>query len=173
MSDQHVQDLQTGSAPNFEARFWAFQVGAWLSLLCLVIAGLSGIFGRGLLSGARAQAPRGDAIEYERYVRYKTPTNYRLHIVPSAGASGDVADVRINIGAELLERLKLKIAESMPTPRAVEPSAQGVVLVYDTDPALQPFTIELALEPRLIGSVEGGIGIAGTSPMVVHQFVYP
>jgi hypothetical protein len=173
VADQHVRDLQTGSAPGFEARFWVFQMAAWLSLLCLVIAGLSGIFGRGLVSGARVQAPRGDAIEYERYVRCKTPTNYRLHIVPSAGASGDVADVRINIGPELLKHLKLKIAESTPTPRAVEPSPQGVVLVYETDPAMQPFTVELALEPRVIGSVAGTIGIAGTSPMVIHQFVYP
>jgi hypothetical protein len=159
--------IETRSNTEFEARFWHFQIGSWIVITLLVGIGLAGGFGRGPLSNAVATTANG-RLEYERLLRYKTPSSYRLTLTPAAGG-GD--QVRVMIDAALLA--KLKVSQIVPTPQFTEPRADGVVLVYPAASLREAFSVELSLEPKSIGGLRGSIGVLGGDPAEIHQFVLP
>jgi hypothetical protein len=167
-------ELNTGTDLVFENRFWKFQTSAWILLACLIVAGLLGLFGRGVFSSSNIQT-RGGRIEFERMVRYKTPSSYQLDLI-AVGAAPDAAasrDVRVLIGADLLAKLRFKIAESVPPPSSVEPHGEGIVLVYTPGIGSENFKVDLAFEPKTIGPVVGNLGVSGSAPIEIRQFVLP
>jgi len=161
--------IQTGNNEAFENRFWRFQRFAWAVLTLFVAAGLAGAFGRGPLSAGSATTSNQSRVEYERLLRFKTPTSYRLTLKPDATTGAD--EMRVRVDAALLS--KLKLSQMVPAPKSAEAHAGGIVLVYPVGPVREPFGVELTLEPKSVGRVRGRLGIAGSDPVGIHHFVFP
>ncbi len=173
MSNTREEDgIDTGSNLAFESRFWTFQRAAWIFLVMLVVVGLSGGFGRGFFSAASLPLADGGDVEFEKFIRFKTPTSYTLTVKRSVD-SGAPESVSVHVSAALLAKLNLKIVESTPTPQSVEGIADGVVLVFKPGAGAEALQIKLTLEPKAIGSVHGTLGVSGSAPLQIHQFVYP
>lgn len=171
--NRDADGIDTGSDMAFEARFWIFQSAAWALLACLIAIGLIGGFGRGYFSFDKRPLSGGGELEFEKRIRYKTPTSYRLIVVRPPPGADAAADVRINLDSGLLQKLDLKLADGTPTPASVEAYGQGVVLVFKPSPGAESLQIKLALEPRAVGIVQGSIGVSGSAPLEIRQFIYP
>jgi hypothetical protein len=175
MEERQLADdgIDTGSNLAFEARFWTFQRLSWGLLACLVAAGLAGGFGRGFLSAATLPFSNGGDIEFEKLIRFKTPTSYMLNVRRTASGPTAVEEVRVNVGSGLLEKLNLKIGESTPAVASVEGYPGGMVLVFKPAAGAEAFQIKLTFEPKAIGSLRGQLGLSGSAPLEIEQFVYP
>jgi hypothetical protein len=110
-----------GFDERFEDRWWRTEVAAWMVMAVIVAAGVIGVLGRGPL--ARTTANAGPlSVEYERVVRYQTPTRITVSIADGR------PDLRIFISRSLLERVQLQSVQPLPT--GSEPRSDGAVLLF-------------------------------------------
>ena len=165
--------IDTGSNMAFESRFWTFQRISWGVLALFVAVGLAGGFGRGFFSTAKLPFSSGGDVEFEKLIRFKTPTSYILNVHRVSNGSTAVDEVRVNVSAGLLEKLNLKIAESTPTVSSVEAYPGGVIPAFKPGTSAETLQIKLTFEPKAIGSLHGELGLSGNAPVAISQFVYP
>jgi protein-L-isoaspartate(D-aspartate) O-methyltransferase len=146
----------------FEDRWWRVEKIAWMLMTALLVAGGCGLFGRGAL--AKSHATGSDvAVEYERVVRYQTPTRISLRVPP------DDRGTRVFVGRSLLDRLQVQ--SSMPPPLGSEVRPDGAVLLFPTQPT--GGVITLTAEPGSIGICQQSLGLDGRPPISFRQLILP
>jgi hypothetical protein len=157
-------DLDSHFDETFQQRWWRAERIAWGALVVILLAGLSGAFGRGSLSKATA---RGGAltIEYERLARYKTPTPFTV----DAAAPGD--EVVLFVGQALLSTAKL--SDVVPTPTEMRAGGDGVRLVFRKQQGATSVRAQMTFEPQRAGVVKGRVGLDGGEQLEVRQLIFP
>ena len=91
--------VRFGFDTQFEDQWWRVEKRAWIAMLLIVGAGALGAFGRGPLTKAHADgAPIN--VEYERVVRYQTPTRIAVHVPP------DPHGTRLFVSRSLIDRIR-------------------------------------------------------------------
>jgi hypothetical protein len=146
----------------FENRWWRVETSAWLLMVALLIAGALGVFGRGVLALSHASGP-DVAIEYERVVRYQTPTRISVRVPP------DDRGTRVFVGRSLLDRLQVQ--SLMPPALGSEVRPEGVVFLFPAQTT--GGVITFTAEPGAIGVCQQWLGLDGHSPVGFRQFILP
>ena len=161
-----VESLQISQDLEFERRQWRAQHVGWVVILLLLVAGLLGVFGGGLLSGAEATSG-SLTLEYERLVRQRAQT--ALHLRLTSGPSNGIVSVWID--QPFLESVDVERI----TPQPVEMAAGAGRIVYHIaleDPS-QPAEITVTYQPVGPGLRRIALGVVDGADLGVAQFVYP
>lgn len=152
----------------FHRRLWVVQRIGWAFAVLLIALGLGGLFGDGPLSSVR----RGDAalsIEYERFLRRESSTEFRIDAQPSAEN-----EVRIGLKSDYIHALRIE--SIVPYPERTEAVEGDVVFVFRVTPQTRSARITINATPLHLGSLQGTVRIAGRAdaPSIpVNQFVWP
>ena len=162
-------EIDVGMHERFEQRWWQVEKIGWGVMLLLVLAGLSGVFGRGPLSRATAEASDGSAkVEYERFARNHTPASLAVTL---RGAALQPPRATVWLSRELTASMPVSRVE--PQPVSAAPHADGTTWTFDVPAATDSATVRFVVEPaspwRKRGQLRAGTGAAVELPI----FVYP
>lgn len=166
-------ELDVGMSERFEERWWKVERIGWGVMLLFVLAGLSGVFGRGPLSRATAEAPDGSMrVEYERFARNHTPG---MLAVTLRGAALVPPRATVWLSRELTDALP--VSRVVPQPVSTTPRADGTLYTFDVPAATDSATVHFAVEPatpwRKRGQVRAGDGATAGAAVTLPVFVYP
>lgn len=162
---KRIGDLDIGQDLEFQKRSWAVQRAGWVVMTLLIIAGLLGVFGRGIAADATAgEENSGLRVEYERFARAQSPTTLVMRL--GAGANS----VRLN--REYLEAVQIESVS--PPPETVEAAPGDDIYVFSraADGAGEPFTVTFYLQPKGAAVISGRAS-ANNVTREFRQFVYP
>ena len=165
---KRVGSIEIDQDLEFQKRSWAFQRVSWTAMLLIAVAALLGAFGNGPLASAHSGDDASIAIDYERFVRLNSPEEVTITF-GSAVATGK--QVSIWVDREWLSRHDVKGIVPEPSESTVTPYA--VIYTFNVDSQGQMSKIELDLEPRSIGRIEGKAGLVGGKTVQFNQFSYP
>lgn len=143
---------------------WRIQRVGWILIALFVVAAAAGVFGNGPLSHASADSPQG-RIEYERFVRYGSPSE--IVITPTSGAARGIR--RIDISSDYLEAFR--IASITPEPANVQ--IVGERLVYEFTSVGAGASISFHVDPQRLWRHRAVVRIDGGAPLEVRQLTYP
>jgi len=164
-----LDDLHLGQDLRFERRWWVVQRVAWVTMALFVTAGVLGLFGKGVLSQARAaQAGNALSVEYEHFGRYGAESEFKLQIEP-AGIRGGVA--RVLLAGGLLECMKIR--SITPRTESVEVRPDGALMVFQAPDTSNPIRVSVTMMPKHIGQCTGILSLEGEPALDVSQLVYP
>lgn len=168
---QRVGDLEIDQDLDFQRRSWAVQRVGWLVMAAVIAAGLSGLFGPGLLNrasvvGAGGESPR---LEYSRFWRSQSVMTLRVELPPAAGDANGT--VRVWLNRRYLEALRVHAVT--PPPERVEAGPDRLTYVFAVPAAARPTAVTFDVEPRGFGALDGRLGV-GVGPAVEFtQFIHP
>jgi hypothetical protein len=158
--------IEVGSDIGFERRWRRIQWVVWTLMILLVIAGLSGAFGRGPLSMATVSSLHNTMlVRYERIARLRTPARIDVVIRQDPGAG----DLRVVISTSLMKSLRPE--QTLPSPLSMQTGVDGTTMTFAH--AQVPFRLRFSQEPASIGITRGTISIADDEGVAIHQWVNP
>jgi hypothetical protein len=161
-----VNDLNVGADEQFERRWRAVQKIVIVLLIAFVLAGASGLFGRGPLSKTTSRGSDGINVQYERFARSKTPAQVVL-IVPDRAVHGPT--LHVLLPAKLVE--SFKIEQTSPQPVRVTPQTAGLLLEFQHAPQ-QDLLVRMAQEPQKAARLADDL-VVEEQHIPFHQIVYP
>jgi hypothetical protein len=166
---QRVEDLEVHQDLPFEERNWRIQRLGWSAMGLFVLAGLTGVFGRGPLSSAAVTSPGALLrVEYERLARHGAPSEFRLTVAPAA--VGD-RTVRLVVSRSFLQGQHVEGVQ--PPPDSTLVSGDTVMFTFRATPG-RPVQILFRLTPDEYFMRRAQVGLAGTPERVEFgQFVFP
>ena len=170
-AQEHVGDLEVNEDIGFERRLWAIQRIGWVVMALVVVAAILGLLGPGLLStGAKASNENADLSveEYERFVRYMSPTDLRMQLHPGASTEGEA---RISLDRKYMEGFQVQ--QVTPHPQRVEAGPDAYTYVFAVGQLNQPTAVTFNLQPQKVGLLQGQARLEGEEPVSFTQFVYP
>lgn len=138
-------ELAVGEDLDFQHRWWRFERVVWILFTIILALDLLGVFGRGPLAHGKMSTNDGAMnIEYERIVRFKTPSIITLHFGPAA-----VRDGKIQLW------VSQTIVKGLGNQRIVpQPASSSIVqdgILYTWTASERPDSAEFALEPSTVG----------------------
>ena len=149
---------------DFQRLEWRIQRIGWIVMLLIVVAALTGAFGKGPLAHTRATASDGSfTIEYDRLVRHSSATTLTFNI---ARPPHDT----IGIWFESQYINGIDVEDIIPSPIRTA-SGDGTITYYFEARAGATITIEY--EPDDVGRRRTRAGIENGASMHVRQFVFP
>jgi len=161
--------LEVDDDDRFQRREWRIQRVSWLVLGLVLLAALLGAFGGGPLAHATAGASGIPAVlDYDRFLRFASPTELRLILDPSAIRPDGVAHVWLP--HRYLDRVDVR--RVTPEPQRVTGGASGVMYEFLLTPG-QAGVISMVVQPERAGMLAGQIVLADRRGLTFRQFVYP
>jgi len=161
--------IQVGFSENFEDAWWRIQRIGRVVMFLFVLAGIGGLFGRGLFSKTTATQPGSHLqITYEWVARYQTPSIIEVVVDKKAIQNGFV---RLRINGDILDKLRLQ--KISPQPWLTELLPADNTLIFRANPAQDSAKIRLAIQPGRIGKVHVSIGLDGLPAVEFDQFIWP
>jgi anti-sigma factor RsiW len=166
---QRIKDLEIAEDFDYQKRSWIVQRVGWAVMGLLTLAGLLGVFGPGLLGEAKAGKPSDRLwIEYERFERFQSPGQLRVHLQPGSEQAGQV---RIRLNRDYLEQVQIQ--QVTPQPIRVEAKRDHLVYVFQTAKIDRTTAVTFYFQPQQIGSVSGSVGLETGQALSFSQFIYP
>jgi hypothetical protein len=157
------------SDPDFEDRWWHIQKGAWGVMVLLVLAGLTGIFGRGPLSKATVNTPGVPLhVQYERFPRLKTPASLEVNFAKQTLTS---SQAHVLLKGDMMN--KLRIQQVMPMPASTQPLPDGAIFTFNLPPTANSAKVVFVQQASSAGFTSGEVALLGTPPIRLKQFIYP
>ena len=147
-----------------ERREWRVQRIAWVLLYLLLGAIALGLFGHGPLSKAVIGPDDAPVLEYERFMRHRSPDTLHVTALPSNGKAIVAFD------RQYLQRITIEQVE--PQPERVVAGADDTRFIFNAASA-QAVDIQFDIRPDRVGSAEGWIAVNGGERRHFSQFVYP
>ena len=153
---------------RFQRRQWRVERIGWATMTVIIVAALAGFFGDGPLSRVTSMTSDGAIrVRYERFVRFSAPTTLEIHVAPSASGR----PIHLRVSANYLSDM---------TPRSIAPHVsatsladQDYVFSFNHLPSTVESKVELQLEPKAIGLVEGWVAVNDGTRLFIKQFIYP
>src|SRR4051812_24094257 len=102
-----TEGIEIGFDEAFERKWLRFEHIVWVLMIATLMVGLAGGFGRGPAVRGQASGAPID-VEYERVVRYQTPTEITIKSTSEHGID------RLFLGRDLVDRLKLQTVTPQP-----------------------------------------------------------
>ena len=157
-----VGDIDVPQDLPYERRSYHVRLVFAVIFALVLVAGLLGLLGR---SGPLSETTRsaGDVtVEYERFLRLKTPTPLRIAL------GGGEGQTNIAVSRGLLEDFRIQSSSVEPEDTTVLPDR--VVYTFDQQP---PTAVTFVLEPQEIGRHRGTIYGPANTPVDISQWVWP
>ena len=163
-------DLEIEQDISFQQKTWVVQRAAWMVLLAVLIAGMTGFFGG---SGPLAQASIGKEnailqINYNRFTQYLSPTDFQIKIRPPENVG---APIRLWIDRQYLDGFILQ--NITPEPDSIESTPDRLIYEFPLAESNGNISITLNVRHNRIGTLQGRIGLEGGQTLEFSQFVYP
>ena len=153
----------------FQRRWWIVERVGWLLMFLAVLAGATGLLGRGPAS--RAEIIDGPtSLEYERFARLQAPSYLRLKVlqlVPTAEAR----EVLVAISHDYCSQVR--VVDITPTPESSSTNEEGLTYHFRLEPGQVEVPIDFKLQMETLGKLEGWLRVGDQSPLRFSQFVYP
>jgi hypothetical protein len=111
---------------RFQGRFWRWERVAWLILILLAAAGLTGVLGVGPLSWVKASAGPL-TVEYERFQRVTRLVKFSFSI-----SEHSASDLRLHLNADFQKNFE--ISSIQPRPSRSAGGADGIDLIFAGEP---------------------------------------
>jgi hypothetical protein len=158
--------LQVGEDMRQQRREWAVQHVAWVLLYALLAAVILGAVGKGLLSEASVGSLQDDGlrVEYERFMRHRSPDTLRLLAMPASDTVSVVFDT------DYVDRLDIQ--KVSPQPERVKAGARTMTFVFHAVPR-EPVRIAFDIQPDEVGMLRGWVALQGQPRLGFSHFVYP
>jgi hypothetical protein len=142
----------------------------WVILVLLLLAGGLGLFGGW---GPLVPAVSGDQngvvqVEYDRFVQYLAPLQFRIRVTPPADG-GDT--VRLWLDRAYLDQFTIQAI--VPTPEGEEVGTDRVVYEFKLADAGQPFVVTFDVRHTHAGLVNGRAGLEDGPTITFWQLVFP
>jgi hypothetical protein len=164
-----IGDLEIDQDLEFQRRTWMVQRVGWVVMALVALAALLGLLGPGPLSNATAGNQKMPLhVAYNRFVRYQTPTQLRVHLTPETGREGKA---RVWLSRDYLQGVQVQ--QVVPTPEGVEIGSDRLTYIFRLSEPSQPTAITFYVEPEQIGPLSCHIGLGSGPPLSFSQFVYP
>jgi hypothetical protein len=153
------------NASRFQRREWVIQRIGWVILALILIAALTGVFGRGPLAHQKL-ANDTAMIEYERFVRRDADTRWELTLREApAGGHAEVA-----IDAQFARNFEITAIHPEPTSTALS----GGRWIYRFErQAAGEMLVVFVVQPERVGRHEGAITANDSAPFQLWQLTYP
>jgi hypothetical protein len=163
---KHNRELEIDEDIALERKNWILQRIAWVLMALLVLAALLGFTGDGGLTGIskRTAGSKADGLEidYERFLRYKAPTELLVTFYAAAGPSRH----ELHFSKGFYE--KIQVEQVIPEPLEVYTHEQGITYRFSDNVS----SVTFYLKPKRIGSITHTVS-AGGPGISFSQFVYP
>lgn len=164
-----VGDLELDQDLTYQQREWRIERISWIVWALLVLAALLGILGPGPLSKATA-GNAGDPIwvEYQRFVRHRSPTELIVYVAPDGSEEGALS---LQIDQELTEKAQIERIDPEP---AKEQAGMGrITYTFPIDEGDAVLHVIYHLELESFGPSTIRVGLEGGPEVSINQFVYP
>jgi hypothetical protein len=160
-----------GIRVGFDAKFldsWLKrQKYVWIIGAATLIAGLSGLLGRGPLARHTVNSePAGIQVQYERIARNKTPSAVQVQLAPRGSAD---LPIRLRVQGDLVKGARLR--QIMPQPLRSDLLPDGMIVEFPA--ALSAGVVSFVQEPSAPGRFRNKITLEGGSAVEFVQFVLP
>jgi hypothetical protein len=148
---------------------WKIERIGWAAIVLLLVAALAGLLGPGPLSSTTA-GERGSPlwVEYDRFVRYRSPTTMRVHLGSGAARNGAV---RLWVTREFVESVELHRVD--PQPARVELAPDRTIYTFNVADSTRPIAVIFHLEPNRYGRMPVAVGLEAGPSVAFHQLFYP
>jgi hypothetical protein len=159
-------DVETDKA--FQKKDWRAERIMWSFMLLFVLAGISGLFGRGGLSDAKAGSEAEKiTVKYERFLRYHTQDRLDISLfdIPKHDTN-----FRLEIDKAYIDKIQLE--DIHPTPQNTLLTANGIAFIFENKMAGKAKVI-FYLKPDRIGNVNTAIKFNNNHVINISQFIYP
>jgi hypothetical protein len=156
--------LEINEDLRHERREWGVQRVAWILLYLLLAAIALGLFGNGPLSKTVIGTDDAPLLEYERFMRHRSPDTLRVTAVPSGGK------VTVALGRRYLQRIAIQQIE--PVPERVVAGVDATQFIFSAV-STQAVEVLFEIRPDRVGSADGWIAVNGGERHRFSQFVYP
>jgi hypothetical protein len=168
-STERVGSLEINQDLGFLAKAWKVQRIGWVIMVLLLLAGLAGLLGSGPLSRATAGAD-GDPVQvqYERFARYRTPTELHFRLSSAALRDGEYS---VWLSRDLLQQLQVEAVS--PPPERVETGTAQLRYIFAAANPTGPTGITFFVKPEHIGRLSGQVGPPDGLPLNLDMFIYP
>lgn len=151
---------------RFQAAEWtAERIGWWIWLGFIVLACL-GLFSGGPLSSATIRDGTGGLeAELDRFYRKGATTTVQLRVEARPGN-----ETRILLSPEFLNAFTVQAM--LPEPSEWRGVPGGLELVFQREENA-PLSVYMSIVPEGVGLVRSEIGLAGSEPARLTQFIFP
>jgi hypothetical protein len=161
-------DLQIDADLAHQRRVWRLQRAGWLIAAGVLLAAALGYCGAGPLTRSTAGVPGSFSIEYDRFVRLRSPSQLIVRV-----DGGSLRDRRFQLFVGSEHARSAEIESVMPPASAAAVTPDGVVFTFDSGDAPGPLEIVLGVKFTAAGAVAGRIGLHSGPPVRFDQWVYP
>lgn len=160
-------EVAVGEDLEFQRKWWRFEHAVWIFFTVIIVLAIAGVFGRGPLAKAHAEAPDGSVrVGYDRIQRTGTPSDLTVRFSDSAIQNGHIS---LFVQESLLGKLGAQRIAPQPLSSAV---GQGGVN-YTFEATAPPAKIVFALQPSGPTVTRFSINVAGHPPVERTVVVLP
>jgi hypothetical protein len=166
---KRVGDLELDQDLTYQQREWRAERISWIVATLLLLAALLGVLGPGPLSKTRAGS-QDDLlwVEYDRFVRHRSPTELIVHLDPNAAQEGTI---QLQLDRGFIEKAQIQRIDPQPDQ---EQFAMGrITYVFRIGEGDTPLQVTYHLEMQSFGPLSTPIAILDGQEVSINQFVYP
>lgn len=162
--------LQINEDIGFERQVWRAQRIGLVLIGLIMLAGLAGVFGRGVLSWTTAGGEsKGMRVEYNRFMRHTAAEHMEVIVLDGARSDGE-----LHLWFDAGHGANVRFDEVNPPPHRSIISDTGVTThVFLLDPRATQPRITVRMRPECVGRLPLRVGLAGRPPIEFTTFVYP
>jgi hypothetical protein len=146
-----------------QERSWRIRNAAWLAMVLVLGAGVTGLFGRGPLAAAEVTVGPGVTLEYDRWARKRAPLLLRFRAATSPGDT-----LRIHVGWPLIRSVRVLDIEPHPEGSAADPA--GVEYRFSLQP---PAGVDFLIQPESAGRLRFSIRAGSAAPVPLTLLIWP
>jgi hypothetical protein len=151
---------------DFQYRNWRAERIGWTVMTVAVVAGLLGVFARGIVSDGRIASNGATfTVEYERFAHKTARTYFTVRIRGSS-----TPEVRLRLNRAFVETYDIEVLQ--PQPLRATASAAGVELVMARS-GENDVAVDIAARPRRFGRASLAVEVEGQGSASFTQFIYP
>jgi hypothetical protein len=158
--------IDIGYDYHFERNWGRFERAVWIGLLTLLVLSMLGVLGRGPLNKVEKTLPDGTSVQYERVVRFKSPSTVDLTV--------PVVNGRATVEVDKKSALELGMQQVFPLPTQTMGSPQvGPMVFQSADPSAREVFIHISMQPGGLGAITSTYRINGQTDIKIKQIMVP
>lgn len=165
--DYRSRDFPVKENMRFQLFAWKMQTVGFIGLFAFIAAACLGVFSQGWLSNTSKLSSGGHMVlEYDRFARNATDTNYIIRIRPE-----DSKPLKVNLSGDILDNYEIEYIQPMPDQSFIHDKVLSVLQpVADKNGWM---SIYITLKPNKMGRFTNTISLSDNETLSFSQLVYP